>query len=223
MRSKIFGALGAVLIVGTTAADAAPMTYQFSGVIDLVDDPSNFLLGSGVEPGTAFTGSVTWDPDTPSTGTYPVSGGTVSTYPVNSVFRISAQLGGALNLDTATAVAMVVNDTEDGDSFGMSSSDFLVFDMLDLGAGTILFNAYDFSGAVFSTSASLPTSLDLSALEPVRFAFASYAPDSPGLYYFAGGAIRVLSLHSPVPEPGTLALLGLGFASLVSSRRRKTA
>jgi len=34
----------------------------------------------------------------------------------------------------------------------------------------------------------------------------------------AGGT----STSTPVPEPGTLALLGLGFASLVASRRRKT-
>jgi hypothetical protein len=223
MRSKVFAALGAFLLVGTTAADAAPITYEYSGVLDLVDDPSNFLLGSGIELGTAFAGSVTWDPETPSEATYPFFGGTFSFYPTNSVFRMSALLGGALSLDTATASATVSNDTDDGDSFGMSSSNFLVFDALDLGAGTIWFSAYDFSGAVFSTSASLPTSLDLSAFDPVRFAFASFAPDSPGSYYYAGGNIHSLSLHSPVPEPGTLALLCLGIASLGLSCRRKTA
>jgi len=210
-------------MIGTTAAHAAPITYQYSGVLDLVDDPSNFLLGTGVELGTPFTGSVTWDTDTAPEATYPFFGGTFSTYPTNSAFRISALLGGALNLDTATAFATVTNDTDDGDAFGVSSSNFLAFDALDLGAATIWFSANDFSGAVFSTSASLPTSLDLSAFEPVRLAFASFAPDSPGSYYYAGGAIGFLSVHSPVPEPGMLALLMLGIASLGLSRRCKTA
>jgi hypothetical protein len=223
MSSHVIAALGAVLLVGigTTSADAAPITYRYSGVLDLVEDPASALLGSGVELGTAFTGTVTWDPNTPSTGTFPFEGGTISAYPVNSVFRISALLGGVLNLDTATATATVSDDTDNRDLFEMSSGNFLVFDAPNLGAGSIFFSAYDFSGAVFSTSASLPMSLDLSAFDPVRFAFASY--DGMGSYYFAQGDIRFLSLHSPVSEPGTLALLCLGTASLGLCRRRKGA
>jgi hypothetical protein len=223
MSSKVIAALGAVLLVGigATSADAAPITYRYSGVLDFVDDPADALLGSGVELGTVFTGRVTWDPDTLSTGTFPFEGGTISTYPMNSVFHISALLGGVLNLDTATATATVRDDTDDTDSFGMSSGNFLVFDAPDLGAGSMFFSAYDFSGAVFSTSASLPMSLDLAAFDPVRFAFASYAPDGTGSFYFAQGNIRFLSLHSPVSEPGTLALLCVGTASLGLCRQRK--
>jgi hypothetical protein len=66
-------------------------------------------------------------------------------------------------------------------------------------------------------------SLDLSAFDTVQFAFASYAPDGSGSFYFAQGDIRFLALHSPVPEPGTLALLCLGAASLGLCRRRNTA
>lgn len=225
MNSKVTAALGAVLLlgIGTTSTDAAPITYRYAGVLDLVEDPANALSGSGIELGTVFTGTVMWDPDTSSTGTFPFEGGTLSTYPVDSVFRISALLGGVLNLDTATATAMVFDDTGGTDSIELSSGNFLVFDAPDFGAGSIFFRANDFSGSVFSTSASLPMSLDLSAFDTVRFAFASYAPDGSGSFYFAQGDIRFLSLHSPVPEPGTLALLCLGAASLGLCRRRSTA
>jgi len=55
-----------------------------------------------------------------------------------------------LNSDTATATAMVRDDTDDTDSFGMSSGNFLVFDAPDFGAGSIFFSANDFSGTVFT-------------------------------------------------------------------------
>jgi len=45
---------------------------------------------------------------------------------------------------------MVRDDTDDTDSFGMSSGNFLVFDAPDFGAGSIFFSANDFSGTVFT-------------------------------------------------------------------------
>jgi len=72
----------------------------------------------------------------------------------------------------------------------------------------------DSTGAVFNSDA-LPTSLDLSAFDSVRFCFAGYKNGFSD-WFHAEAQITKLTL---IPEPCSVVLLGLGSIALLRRRR----
>jgi hypothetical protein len=182
------------------AARAGPVTFEFAGIIDQVDDPTN-ILGGTVRVGDPFSGLYTFDPTTPDSDPLAVRGLYES-----SVVAMSGNVGPLLYEQASGVLGLIqVRNDAPHDSYLVSSTVFLTGHPLEffviLGDG---------DGLVFSDD-SLPFQpFPLGGLETRSF---SIADTSETLPFDLHGRISQF-----VPEPSTAVLLFLG---MYAWRRRR--
>ena len=204
---------GAMLLLGTIAANATPIIFQFKGEIDELNFSGGDTFGGAITDGTDFSGMFRYESDG-----IPQSGDACDLIEEQcrwefsiptSFFRfiVGSTTGRALD-----ELEVVVTDRQ-----GSASSDSFVTvsnQTFDFGgvASQAEFLLQDFSGTAFD-SVSLPLSLSLSDFDQTSFFVI-------GEWGIVSGGIASLR---QVPEPGTLALFGIGLAGMVLARRRKRA
>jgi hypothetical protein len=205
--------LTVALVLGAwaPAARAATLTFGYAGVIDSVGDGADddsFGFTSVVEPGTAFTGTFTFDPAAadsiaaPSAGAYAASVLTLSL--AGQTFTFPAGV--------AIATTNGFSSLGPGDEYLVGASD---------ASATLSLRFTDLAGTLFDSDALPTVPFPLDGLVTFLFLQASTASDTLDV----NGSISSLTCEAgceptPVPEPGMLALLAIGLGTLRSGRRR---
>ena len=184
---------------------AGLVTWQFSGnVTHVVDDAG--LLGGQVSYRTPFSGSFTFDPDTPDSDAHPRRG----VYE-DAVTNIAGQIGPITFAASVTPPGWIRVQND----FGSSSLDeFEVFGNVELAPGVpVHFSIYmsDREGTILNADALLSTALPLEELEDATM---SVLLPEGGPTFVVQGPLATL-----VPEPSAGLLLLLGTWVVVGRRR----
>ena len=238
MNSRILGLLAVGLLGGSIQANASSVTWNFSGTwTDLTLGTAKSPLSSIPAVGTAFSLAITFDTSEVFLGSCSnTPGGTdCAKYNTPSLkFELSSPSCSGNKCTSGSDVAVgsgifVGNNTDALPGPGVTVSDAILFQIFDSNGirWSASFGSSDLS--VFNSTA-LPSTFDPRLLEQASFIMCNPTPGGPGACGGIGtpnqfGRVSDYRLYGDmsnrVPEPGTLALLGLGLAGLGLSRRRK--
>lgn len=209
--------LGAVLLVPVTAhADAITFTATFSGKTETLTGDFAFLSNKPFEFSYTFDATtIDLNPGDPQSGFYP---GAIR----DGRFRVTGLMGGPLTwildasgannaiqvITTSTAHSYNAGADVNGPSIGSATPVFVSLLLVDRDL------------EAFSSDA-LPTSIDLADFEwnrTIQFTFIGADPTCCSTF----GTIERARVQQ-VPEPSTLALLGIGLAGVIATVRRRRA
>lgn len=228
----------------STPVDAAIVRFDFAGEVTNVfdNDPGtnpDLIFGTPVTDGMSVTGFFYLDDAAAQTDGFVGLTGTAAQYDQNLIEGFQINLGGSIFESTGVYNTAVINDFTS--AVGQTPLDaFVISDGVSTGftdiTGTeILVNGspesgrigiqFDDADATAFSSDSLPSTLNLSDFESITATIDGEEP-------FPGGAPFVYSVDfsinsitaTAVPEPSTLAVLGIAGTSLMArsrSRRRR--
>ena len=212
MKKTSILAAALITIFSAGAANAATVSYNFSGV-------TSSTMGS-ISGGTPFTGTFSYDSSASGVSS-PYYGGTQNLF-ANAYSQLTMTIGGKTATEGAPGTMALYNNVSPPNSIPVGDS-LYTFNPLSgqgplhssgsftgLTPNYIYLGFVDSSGKVFPGN-SLPSSLSLSSFNNA-FIGINYGPTT---------TISFLTRLSPVPEPGTWAMMIAGLGMLGFAARRK--
>lgn len=239
MNNKTLKRVAALLLIGPLIANAEPITVSFSGDIigygftsnlftedtSLSATPSSLWVGLGPSVGTSFSGTYTYDDDAVDGFTGGGFGGLLGSY---NLSNFSGEVGG-LVFNSGASGSIRINNNLNFEATAVSG-----VDRYSVVSGSCCASAvYDVGGSdaiigmgLFLTGADVFT--DDSLVFPTLGDFPStqfrWGRSAGGGVQSLVGNLTSLTIGTvSVPEPGTLALFGVGLAAIGFTRRRKNA
>ncbi len=195
-----------LILMRSEAAQAAIVTYYFSGTVDAITDNSGQgYVPPGIQNGSTFVGTFSYDNSAPGS---------------NGIYS-----GTALNLAASVTIAgqynYILGSPTSNDEIDLLGSSFELF-----GRGPTVtepfspnppFSFFQFLGTTTSDVLANAQVINTASSAGVSDAFTPSAP-----YYFIGAGIASVA---PAPEPSSFFLVGIGAGGLllrILKRRRPT-
>lgn len=232
MTSRILAVAFGGLLASTAHAEVVVFDYTavVTGLIENFGEPvDSFMVdGTTIKAGYTFSGSFTIDlatpgydnhPDSPSRGYFAQYRGSFG----NVADMTVAETGYRFDSRPASyyGSGFEVGNSPEGDSFFYESGN-LIYSGAHYRSEYVMFNLSDPSGQMLdSVGAPRQLSIPEDGSATMRYYLSL---SEAGKYWTASANLTSLRLHtSPVPEPSTWAMLGLGLAAVGAAARRRRA
>lgn len=203
---------GILTLLWIAPSYSTPITFSFSGTVTsyFYDPSTGDTFGGSVGIGTTFTGFYTFE--STSTDSSPADSQYGGYHSVLLPYGMEATIGGNTVSGLSSDMLIDVQNFPGGDSYTAVA--------LDLGFQSLGIHLSGGSSSVFDND-SLPLSPpNIADFAEAQFSYVVTDPFGPVILSVIG-TLTELTLVSTIPEPTSLALMGLGLIGLGFARRKK--